>query len=183
MTTLINILGAPGAGKTVLGTQLFTQLKIRGLDTEYVSEFVKGWTYEGRKVNKYGQYFIFGTESENQQKLFNKVDYVIADSPVLLTAFYQYYYWHSNTLIEPCKEFYKFAEEDNVKTYNIFIDRKYPYKKKGRFQTEEQSDELKGMLLNWLQNNNFPFIYLKCLAKERIPKILEILELDKLMVV
>ena len=108
-TTLINFLGSPCSGKSVLGTQLYTELKVRDYEVEFVNEFVKTWTYTGRKVNKFGQYYIFGMETENQSRLFNKVDYIIADSPVLLTSFYQQYYWGSNTLIVPAKEFYQFG--------------------------------------------------------------------------
>lgn len=86
-TVLINFLGCPGSGKSTLGTQLLAELKTRDYEVEFVSEFVKTWTYTGRKVNKFGQYFIFGNETENQSRLFGKVDYVIADSPVLLTSF------------------------------------------------------------------------------------------------
>lgn len=178
-TTLINFLGCPGAGKSTLGTQLFAELKTRDYEVEFVNEFVKTWTYTGRSVNKFGQYFIFGTETEQQQRLFNKVDYVIADSPVLLTAFYQHYYWGSDSLIIPTKEFYQFAEEEGVKVVNIFIDRKFKYNPKGRFQTEEQSDEVRQELLKWLPENGFDFHYLKVPVKERMKNILDILEIGE----
>lgn len=178
-TTLINFLGQPGSGKSTLGTQLYTELKIRDKEVEFVNEFVKTWTYTGRKVNKFGQYFIFGTETEQQQRLFNKVDYIIADSPVMLTAFYQHYYWGSDSLIEPTKEFYKFAEEEGVRVVNIFIDRKFKYNPKGRFQTEEQSDEVKAELLSWLPENGFEFHHLKVPVKERLNTILDILNLER----
>lgn len=177
-TVLINFLGQPGSGKSVLGTTLYSELKSRDYEVEFVNEFVKSWTYTGRKVNKFGQYFIFGTETEQQQRLFNKVDFIIADSPVLLTAFYQQYYWGSNTLIEPAKEFYRFAEEDGIKVVNIFIDRKFKYNPKGRFQTEEQSDDVRTQLLKWLPENGFDFHYLKVPVKERLNAILEILDLE-----
>ena len=78
-TTLINFLGQPGSGKSTLGTQLFTELKVRYYEVEFINEFVKTRTDTGRKVNKLGQYYIFGMETENQSRLFNKVDYIIAD--------------------------------------------------------------------------------------------------------
>ena len=179
MTTLINFLGSAGSGKTTLGSQLFARLKTMDYEVEFVTEFVKSWAYSDRKVNKFGQYYIFGKETENQQRLFNKVDFIIADSPVLLTAFYQHYYWGSESLIIPCKEFYKFAEEDGVKIVNIFIDRKFKYNPKGRFQTEEQSNEVKDDLLTWLPENGFSFHHLKVPVKERLDMILDILGIKK----
>ena len=174
-TVLINFLGQPGSGKSVLGTQLFSELKIRGFDVEFVNEFVKTWTYTGRKVNKFGQYYIFGMETENQSRLFNKVDYIIADSPVLLTSFYQQYYWGSYFLETPANEFYTFAEEEGVIVHNIFIDRKFKYNPKGRFQTEEESEEVRQQLLKFMDNNGYAYHHLKVPVKERINTILDIL--------
>lgn len=180
-TVLINFLGQPGSGKSTLGTQLFAELKIRGFETEFVSEFVKTWTYTGREVNKFGQYYIFGMETENQSRLFNKVEYIIADSPVLLTSFYQKFYWGSDTLIVPAKEFYKFAEEEGVKVVNIFIDRKFKYNPKGRFQTEEESEEVRKQLLQFMNDNGYSYHHLKVPIKDRISTILDILEVgDKI---
>ena len=174
-TVLINFLGQPGSGKSTLGTQLFAELKVRGYEVEFVNEFVKTWTYTGRKVNKFGQYYIFGTETENQSRLYNKVDYIIADSPVLLTSFYQRFYWGSDSLIIPAKEFYKFTEDEGVQICNIFIDRKFKYNPKGRFQTEEESEEVRKQLLAFLDEQGYPFHHLKVPVKERISTILDIL--------
>jgi hypothetical protein len=170
-------LGSPGSGKSTLGTQLFTELKVRGYEVEFVNEFVKTWTYTGRKVNKFGQYFIFGMETENQSRLFNKVDYIIADSPVLLTSFYQQFYWGSDTLIIPAKEFYKFAEEEGVEVVNIFIDRKFKYNPKGRFQSEDESNVVREKLLDFMQVNGYDYHHLKVPIKERINTILGILDI------
>lgn len=178
-TTLINFLAEPCAGKTVLGTQLFAELKIRGFEVEFVSEFVKTWTYTGRKVDKFGQYYIFGMETENQSRLFNKVDYIIADSPVLLTSFYQQFYWGSDTLVVPAKEFYRFAEEAGVSVINFFIDRKFKYNPKGRFQTEEESVEVRKQLLQFMEDNNYPYHLIKVPVKERLNTILDILGLGE----
>ena len=174
-----NIFITGNSGKSTLGTQLFTELKVRDYEVEFVNEFVKTWTYTGRKVNKFGQYYIFGMETENQSRLFNKVDYIIADSPVLLTSFYQQFYWGSNTLIVPAKEFYQFAEEEGVKVVNIFIDRKFKYNPKGRFQTEEESEEVRRELLKFMEDNGYEYRHLKVPIKERINTILDILGIPK----
>jgi len=174
-TVLINFIGEPGSGKSTLGAQIFTELKIRGYNVEFVNEFVKTWTYTNRKVDKFGQYHIFGMETENQSRLFNKVDYIIADSPVLLTSFYQRYYWGSDTLINPVKEFYKNAEEEGVKTCNILIDRKFDYNQKGRFQTEEESIEIHKLLIDFMNENGYNYYYLNASVEDRIKEVLKIL--------
>ena len=107
------------------------------------------------------------------------IDFIIADSPVLLTSFYQQHYWGSDALVAPAKEFYKFAEEEGVKVVNLFIDRKFKYNPKGRFQTEEESEEVRKELLQFLAKNGYEYHHLKVPVKERISTILEILGVDK----
>ena len=74
---------------------------------------------------------------------------------------------------------YKFAEEEGVKVVNLFIDRKFKYNPKGRFQTEEESEEVRKELLRFLAENGYEYHHLKVPVKERISTILEILGVDK----
>ena len=82
-------------------------------------------------------------------------------------------------MLKPCKEFYKFAKEDGVEVVNIFIDRKFKYNPKGRFQTEEESEQVREELLNWLAENSFDYHYLKVPVKERISEVLSILRIPE----
>lgn len=41
MTKVINLIGAPGAGKSTIASQLFSLMKWQGLDVELVSEYAK----------------------------------------------------------------------------------------------------------------------------------------------
>ena len=173
MTILINFIGQPSSGKTSLSAKLFARLKELELDAEYVSEYVKGWAWEERTVGKFDQFYIFGKETHNQSKLFNKVDYVISDSPVMLTAFYHFYYNHDNALKEVCKDFYEMADEEGVKVINFFLPRKKKYNPKGRFQTQEQADQLAKDLLAWLDNEGYEYEILNCSEKERLERVLQ----------
>ena len=173
MTILINFIGQPSSGKTSLSAKLFARLKELELDAEYVYEYVKGWAWEGKKIGKFDQFYIFGKETHNQSKLFNKVDYVISDSPVMLTAFYHFYYNGDNALKEVCKDFYKLTDEAGVKVLNFYLPRKKKYNPKGRFQTQEQADQLAKDLLVWLDNEGYSYEVLDCSEEERVEIVLE----------
>lgn len=173
MTILINMLGAPSSGKTSLSAKLFAQLKAMDLNAEYTSEYVKGWAWEGKKVGPFDQFYIFGKETHNQSRLFDKVDFVISDSPVMLTAFYHYYYNKNNALNEVCHNFYKLAEESGVKVLNFFLPRKKKYNPKGRYQTEEEADQLALDLKEWLGNEGYSYDELLCPDKYRIDFVIE----------
>lgn len=169
MTVLINLLGSPSAGKSTAAGKLFAYLKDQEASVEFVPEYVKSWAWDKRTISPYDQFYFFGKEAHNQSHLFNKVDFVISDSPVLLTAFYHMYYNKDNALREICKDFYDMAERiDNVKVINFFLPRKKKYISAGRYQTEEQADYIAKLLRDFLVIENYPFIDVTCEDDERV---------------
>jgi ABC-type oligopeptide transport system ATPase subunit len=133
-TKVINLVGAPGSGKSTLAASLFAYMKQRDINVELVTEFAKDLTWK-ETLSKHHQVEIFSNQYSRMQCLNNKVDYIITDSPLLLNLFY-------NT--EPYETFPSFVLEvynsfDNVV---FFVTRNKPYKKLGRGQTEEESNQL-----------------------------------------
>jgi nicotinamide riboside kinase len=167
------MLGCPSSGKTSLSAKLFAQLKAMDLNAEYTSEYVKGWAWEGKKVGPFDQFYIFGKETHNQSRLFDKVDFIISDSPVMLTAFYHYFYNGNEALNEVCHNFYNLAEEAGVEVVNFFLPRKKKYVAKGRYQTQEEADALAFQLKEWLNKEGYEYTTLECPDKERINVVLE----------
>lgn len=177
MTILINMLGCPSSGKTSLSAKLFAQLKAMDLNAEYTSEYVKGWAWEGKKVGPFDQFYIFGKETHNQSRLFDKVDFIISDSPVMLTAFYHYFYNGNEALNEVCQNFYKLADEAGVQVINFFLPRKKKYVAKGRYQTQEEADKLAQDLKVWLDKEDYEYIELDCADKDRLETVMGYLKM------
>lgn len=173
MSVLINFLGAPSSGKSTISNNLVSKLKELELNAEYVNEYVKQWVWEGRNISPFDQFCIFGNEAHNQSVLFDQVDYIVADSPVMLTAFYHLYYDNKNTLKDVCKEFYEMAEEMGVKVFNFFLTRRKKYNPKGRYQTQEQADKLGQDLMNWLDQEGYEYEVLDCSDSKRLKIVLE----------
>lgn len=173
LTILVNFIGQPSSGKTSLSAKLFARLKEMNLNVEYSPEYVKSWCYENKRVDKYGQYTIFGEEVRQQSRLFNVVDIAISDSPVMLTGFYNFYYNGDNSLSGACHGFYKKAEEDKVQVVNFFLPRKKKYVAKGRYQTQEEADALAFQLKEWLNKEGYEYAVLECPDKERINVVIE----------
>ena len=177
MTILLNLLGGPGVGKTSLGAQIFAYLKAHFINVEFVQEYVKSWVYEGKEINKYNQYTLFGIEVNNQSSLFNKVKFLIADSPVMLTAFYQYFYNKKNTLSIPCHDFYDTAiKENKIEVINFFLPRMRDYNLAGRYQTQEESDCAAELLKAWLNIEGYEYTVLSCNDEDRLKEVIKAIE-------
>lgn len=128
---IINLFGAPGAGKSTGAAYVFSQLKAAGVNAELVTEFAKDKVWEGTKAVFENQAYIFGKQYFRISRLEGKVDVVITDSPILLSAFYND---NDHVLGE---EFDKlvFKVFDYYNRIDVFVHRVKPYNEAGRFQT------------------------------------------------
>jgi len=138
----INLFGGPGAGKSTTAAWVFSELKRRHISVEHVNEYVKGWAYMNRKINKYDQLYLFGKQHQMEYKfLVNGVSHIITDSPCLLSAVYADING-SKELSEHLGEICKIYEAD-YPSLNIYLDRgNKPYDPNGRWQTEDQARDL-----------------------------------------
>lgn len=134
---VINYFGAPGAGKSTGAALTFSELKRHGVSVELVTEFAKDKVYEETTEVWNHQQYIFGKQSFRLGRLKNKVDVVVTDSPLILSALYN----NDPLLGEPFNQVVRnvFNSYTNV---NYFVNRVKPYNPKGRHQTAEESDAL-----------------------------------------
>lgn len=135
---VVNLCGAPGAGKSTGAAYVFSKLKMQGINCELVTEYAKDKVWEEDTTALNNQAYVFGHQLFRLTKLEGKVDVAITDSPLLLSLIYNN---DKKRLGEPFNEVVKncFNSFDNI---NFFIHRVKPYNPKGRLQTEKESDEL-----------------------------------------
>lgn len=152
---VVNLFGAPGAGKSTGATYVFSQLKLLGVNAEYVSEYAKDKVWGEDLLPLKCQEYVFGKQSMRLFKLKDKVDVAITDSPLILSSLYN----NSEVL---GKDFDKVVLNVFNSYFNInyFLNRVKPYNPVGRLQTAEESDILSNELLTKLTNNGIPFTFL-----------------------
>ena len=85
---VVNLFGAPGAGKSTGAAYIFSRLKLAGINAELVTEFAKDKVWEESKAVFQNQAYIFGKQYFRISRVQDKVDVVITDSPILLSPFY-----------------------------------------------------------------------------------------------
>ena len=149
---VVNLTGAPGAGKSTGAAKVFTELKQLGVNCELVGEFAKDKTWEHNVMALSCQEYVFGKQSYRLARCRDDVDVIITDSPLPLTIIY------NNK--EAIHESLTNLVIDVFNTYEnitFFLKRVKPYNPKGRNQTEEESDELSIKIMDLYDSLKIPF--------------------------
>lgn len=154
---VINLFGAPGAGKSTTAAGLFFLMKINHdliNSVEIVTEFAKDLVYSGRTKELAGdnQIYISSKQYGRLHRLRGQVDYAVTDSPILLSSVYaaDNYFPSFKPLI---KEMF-----DSFENINFYINRSKPYAPYGRTQCEEEADIINNKVLNILAEYNIDYV-------------------------
>jgi hypothetical protein len=167
--TVINILGGPGVGKSTTAAGIFYELKKLHLKVELVTEFVKDRIYEGHLGCIADQIYIFGQQQRRISRLVGHVDYVITDSPLILSCLYSQL--DSQTFNKLVYEV--FSEYRNC---NLLLERTdIPYTTHGRLQDLTQAKELDRKLVGILQTFNIDYKTLRA-GNESVEEAVKILK-------
>ena len=175
MTKVINLYGASGVGKSTTAAALFAEMKMRNLSCELVTEFVKSWAYEKRPVGKFDEVYLFGKQARRESILYEKVDYIITDSPLWLYPFYEMRYIGKDIIGTSVKNYLEYVKEHNIQHINFFLERYKIYNPNGRYETEEESKENHELMRKFLTDNNVDFTTITAMDRERVDFILNYL--------
>lgn len=168
-TTVIELYGGPCSGKSTLAAGLYYELKKQGKSAEICREYVKDWAYENRKIGKHDQIYIMGKQIRKESMLYDKVDYIITDSPILLSAFYEEYYQNLDICKGACLKFLDSAE---VERKSYFLERNKVYNTEGRYESEEESDKLSQALFSYILSLPVNFTLFPKTVDERLEFII-----------
>lgn len=154
-TLIVNHFGGPGSGKSTLATGVFSKLKNYGYNAEYVNEHAKQLVWEGNQKTLANQIYVTAAQYHKEWMLYDQVDVVITDSPIILGLFY----WKNDD-----KKIYKAFHDLTLSLFkqqnqfNVFIERVKPYNPKGRNETLEQAIEIDEKIKTFLNKNKIPYI-------------------------
>jgi nicotinamide riboside kinase len=150
-TIVVNFFAGPGCGKSTGASWLFSQLKLNGVDCEYVSEFAKDKVWENNGEVFKCEFYITGKQSFKVSRCFGKVDVIITDSPIAISMVYSESDKFKAAVLE---EFNKY-EKNNM---NILLRRTVPYDSNGRFQTEDEAKNIDDKIKNTLDESEIPYM-------------------------
>lgn len=149
-TKIINLIGGPGVGKSTLAAEIFAELKKKGKSAELALEYAKDQVWDENLRILKDQLYIFGKQNHRIWRLYGKVDYIITDSPILLSAIYNQYYgpYFTDMVINVYNEY------DNAL---YLIDRGTEYQEQGRLQNLEQAIQIDNELQTFLDIHEIPY--------------------------
>jgi len=158
MIKRINFYAGPSAGKSTIAANVFCELKKLGHNVEYVSEFIKGWAYEGRVPKSFQQLYVFAKQLNREDTLFPHVDTIVTDSPLLMNIVYSKKFGFEGwSLLKDLALLY----EKQFPGLHIFLDRgDLLYKTEGRYQDYAGAKEMDRLIEDTLAEY-FPYQKIK----------------------
>jgi hypothetical protein len=165
MSKLINLFGGPGIGKSGIAAGITYKLKKNHISCDQPYEFPKLLAWDNNHSAIQDQLYVLANQHRGIVKSYGKVDYIVLDSPILLSLTYRNYYkateYPSSLYGESFDKMVldTFNQYDNI---NIVLDRADGvHNNDERYQNLEESKELDIVIENSLIENNIPFHKIK----------------------
>lgn len=168
---IVNLYGTPGAGKSTGAAYIFSLLKMSNINAELITEYAKDMAWENNTTAIDNQAYIFGQQYYKTTRCEDKVDVIVTDSPILLSALYN----HSSLLGDDFNNLVAKVAK-SYKTLNYLIDRNKPYNPIGRFQTEEESNAMAEPLKTLLEKYGVDYKTIKGTANEYTKVVVDIIK-------
>lgn len=178
-TVVINLYGGPSVGKSTLSADVYAKLKLQAKSCELAGEYVKGWVHNGLTVREWDQIYILGKQIRNESLIYNKVEYIIADSPIMLVPFYEQFLFNHEIVKPAAVNFIKYAEKKGVTYINFWLERPDVFEKEGRYQDLTQSIEIDVKMRAWVEDQGIKLINLPKSHNDRMNILFEALGLTK----
>lgn len=152
---VINLFGAPGAGKSTGAAIVFSKLKMMGINAELVTEFAKDKTWEHNATALGCQEYVFGKQSYRLTRCKEDVDVIVTDSPLPLSILYT-----TNEALLEDNAFEKVVMNvfNSYHNCNYYLNRTKEYNPKGRNQTEAESDAIAVRTKNLLKEKDIRYV-------------------------
>lgn len=141
-TIVIEIYGGPSIGKSTCAAELYSAFKHKQVRVEIAHEYVKRWAWEGRPVGAFDAYYILGKQIKEESSLFGKVDVVVSECPVALSATYAELYapeYVRRGIAAAVRSYYDAVAQVGHRRIAVMLPRRHRYEAEGRFEDEEQA--------------------------------------------
>jgi nicotinamide riboside kinase len=165
---VINLIGGPGCGKSIMAAKLFEKLKLKYVSCDISMEYIKRKLREKALKVIESQIYIFGKQQFQLFTMKDEVQVIITDSPLILSSIYDKTDCpHLKALI--IKEFKSY----NNLTYFIERDESVEYEQEGRYQDLKGAKEVDKKVRKFMDDHKIPYKVIKGIGKQSRKTILK----------
>lgn len=166
MSKIINLFGGPGIGKSSVASGLTYQFKKNHITCDNPYEFPKILAWDENYSAISDQLYVVANQHRGIVKSYGKVDYIILDSPILLSLIYKDYYNNKRGSDYPSR-LYRDSFDNMIldihrgyDSINILLKRSLEsnHNEKERYHNLEQSKELDEMIERSLKEHGIKYI-------------------------
>lgn len=161
MSRIINLFGGPGIGKSSIASGLTYEIKRKHISCDSPYEFPKQLAWDENYQAIKDQLYVLANQHRGIVKSFGKVDYIILDSPIILSLVYKSVY---EGLEYPASLYTESFDKmvldihNQYDSVNILLKRSSGvHNDKERYQTISESIELDNKIENTLLKHNIPY--------------------------
>ena len=183
MSKIINLFGGPGIGKSSIASGLTYKLKKKHITCDNPYEFPKALAWDNNNEAIKDQLYVLANQHRGIVKSFGKVDYIVLDSPILLSLVYRSVYKGNEypATLYDTEHFDKLVLDihNQYDSINIVLERTDGnHNDKERYQSLEESQELDNKIEETLIKHNIPYQKIK-VGKNTVKEIMKLLGKSK----
>lgn len=152
---VINLFAGPNAGKSTMAFGLAFFMKTKDINTELVTEYAKELVYDNNRIQHMDQLYILAKQNRRLLKLNNQVEWVVTDSPLLLSEIYKPVNYLGDAFSQVVLNLWNTYEN-----YNFLIKRNTGYKFStiGRLQSSiNEAIAIDNKIIELLNYNNISY--------------------------
>lgn len=165
---VVNIIGGPGVGKSILTSEVFAELKRKFISAEISPEYIKKKLREKSLKAVQSQIYIFGKQQYQQFTMKDEVDVIVTDSPFILSSVYD----SSKCSLLKALILQEFNKYNNL-TYYIERDDNVPYEQEGRYQDSDGAKKVDTTVIDFLDKNSIDYKVVKGIGKNTLNGIIK----------
>jgi nicotinamide riboside kinase len=149
---VINLIGGPGVGKSILTHELVAKMKRSFFACDISAEYIKRKLREQALKVIQSQIYIFGKQQFQLFTMKDDVDVIVTDSPILLSAIYD----KTNCAFLRGLILKEYKSYKNM-LYYIERDPNVPYEQEGRYQDLAGAKKVDIKVKGFLKKHKIPY--------------------------
>lgn len=171
---VINIIGGPSTGKSTCAAELYAKMKKEHMNVELITEYAKQLIYDDRlNIIENDQLYILAKQNRKLKMLEHKIDYVITDSPIMLSSvYYRLNGGCGNTFTDLVKMIYQ--NYNNI-MIDLIRNDYIPFQQEGRIQNKTYASIIDTQIRNILKEENIEIDYTTLVDDKVVDRIFNVI--------